>query len=96
MSTDTDQNAELVALMKLDLGISHRKKDALLWECLKASAAELSAMGIELDLDDYADRLLLRLYAEYSYEHPDSSPAMPRSLRLRLNNRLVNGGSSDV
>jgi len=82
--------ASILALAKLDLGISHNQKDDLLKLSISAAAHELTRIGIVLDLDDEGDQLLLEMAAVHNYSHPkDQLEAYPKYLRRKINNRLL-------
>ncbi len=74
--------------------LERRNPTATLWNYLLiliASAKKrIQAEGITLDLDDYDDCVTVAMYAAYLYRYrarPDNP--MPRMLRLRLNDRLL-------
>lgn len=75
-------------LLKLDLGISHTKRDELLNAELKASERMLYDRGISLDLSVFADMLLLVMHSAWLHERKDKPElSMPRSLALMIRNR---------
>ncbi len=75
-------------LLKLDLGISHNKRDELLNAEIKASERMLYDRGISLDLSVLADMLLLVMHSAWLHERRDKPElSMPRSLALMIRNR---------
>lgn len=80
----------ILALVKLDLGIRHSQKDALIKLSISAAARELQRAGIALNLDDEGDQLLLEMASVHNYNHPgDLLEAYPKYLRRKINNRIL-------
>lgn len=77
-------------LLKLDLGITHNKRDELLAAQISAALKMLEKNGIALDMTDEGDMLLLVMYAAYLHERRKNPElAMPQPLRYALNCRIV-------
>lgn len=80
-------DADLLTMLKVDLGITSEAYDTRLGTYLDAAKAEIAREGIALD-DTIGDCQLVVLYASWMWRKRDSGEAMPRMLRYRLNNRL--------
>lgn len=91
-------NAEnLLPLLKLNLQLTTSAFDGLLTHQLDAAQSLIRREGINLDLDDAEDGLLLVMYASYLYGKRNSNEPMPRMLRYALNNRVMSEkGSPDA
>lgn len=76
-------------ILKLDLQISTSAYDELLLHMISSAEGMISREGIALDGKSAEDTQLVVMYAAYLYRRRrDENPAMPRSLRFALNNRL--------
>lgn len=80
-------DADLLTMLKVDLGITAKAYDMRLSSYLDAAKAEITREGITLD-DTIGDDQLVVLYASWMWRKRDTGEAMPRMLRYRLNNRL--------
>lgn len=81
---------EALTLLKLDLGITHDKRDELLKAQISAAFKMLGKHGIALDMTDEGDMMLLVMYSAYIHERrKDPNLSMPQSLRYALNCRIV-------
>ena len=81
--------ADKLEILKLDLQITTDAYDALLSQMISAAEEMITREGITLDADKAEDTQLVVMYAAYLYrQRRDGNPAMPRSLRFALNNRL--------
>ena len=89
-------NAEMLELVKLDLGELNSDKDILIGETIEAAKEYIQIEGVTLDMDNAADADLVRMYAAYLFRKRASDKAdgvgnvgqMPRMLRWALNNRV--------
>lgn len=81
----------VLKLFKLDLGISHDLRDALFLPLLKACESELRRRGVELDLKNPEDQILLSDYAIWSYRHRTENVSLAQNLSWRIRNRIVQG-----
>lgn len=79
----------VLALFKIDLGISHEKRDTYFTTHISACSDELQRKGITLDLTSDDDAMLLSDYAVHQYRHRDEDVPLARNLQLRINNRKV-------
>lgn len=88
----------LLELTKARLEIRNDIRDEFLTALNEVAAKEISREGITLDISDIDDLDLVADYTAYLYRKRSSDdPAMPRSLRYRLNNRLfAEKGAADV
>ena len=91
-------DAEIVALIKIDLGIASTTKDALLEHLEKTAKRNIETEGITLALNDIADCDLVRMYTVYLFQKRSADDtSMPRMLRYALNQRLIaDKGAVDV
>lgn len=89
-------SAEMLELVKLDLGELNSDKDILIGETIEAAKEYIQIEGVTLDMDNAADADLVRMYAAYLFRKRASDKAdgvgnvgqMPRMLRWALNNRV--------
>ena len=88
----------LLELTKARLEIRNNIRDEFLTVLNEVAAKEITREGITLDISDMDDLDLVADYTAYLYRKRNSDdPAMPRSLRYRLNNRLfAENGAPDV
>ena len=82
---------QALKLLKIDLGISHDKRDEYFIALLSAVEKELCRQNIVLDLSAVDDLLLLTDYAAWQYRKRQDDQVLPNNLRLRINNRKVRG-----
>lgn len=76
-------------ILKMDLQIATSAYDELLLQMISSAEGMISREGIVLDDKKAEDTQLVVMYAAYLYRRRrDENPAMPRSLRFALNNRL--------
>lgn len=76
-------------LLKMDLQITTTAYDELLSQMISSAEGMIAREGIVLDSKKAEDTQLVVMYAAYLYRRRrDENPAMPRSLRFALNNRL--------
>lgn len=79
--------ADLLAMLKVDLGITANAYNDRLTEYLQAASADMSREGVQL-VDTVEDNQLIIQYAAWLWRSRESGDAMPRMLRYRLNNRI--------
>ena len=82
---------EVLKLLKLDLGISHDKRDSYFIALLESAQMELSRKGIALNLTQADDVMLLSDYAAWLYRKRQEDVPMSNHLNWRLMNRKVRG-----
>ena len=79
----------MLAMLKIDLGITATAYDERLQQYLQASRDEIEREGVELSpSDDVADANLLIQYAAWMWRKRDTGEGMPRMVRWQINNRL--------
>ena len=79
---------ELLAALKIDLGIVTTAYDERLAEYLNAAKTEIKRQGATLDLTDTDDAMLVVQYASWMWRKRDTGEGMPRMIRYALNNRI--------
>ena len=77
----------MLAMLKIDLGITGTAYDTRLDQILSAAASMIRREGIELT-ESVEDKQLQVAYAAWLWRRRDSGAGMPRMLRYLLNNRL--------
>ena len=80
-------DVDLLAMLKVDLGISANVYDDRLAASLQAAKESIQTEGITLT-DSTADSQLVIQYAAWTWRKRDTGDGMPRMLRWALNNRL--------
>lgn len=89
--------ADKLRILKLDLQIATSAYDELLLQMILSAEGMIAREGIALDGKSAEDTQLVVMYAAYLYRRRrDENPAMPRSLRLALNNRLFSQKAGGV
>lgn len=86
-----EQRAALLAMLKIDLGITADAYDVRLGQYVEAASAYITDEGAVLDLDDVKDMQLAVMYAAWLWRRRDSGEGMPRMLRFALNNKIFHG-----
>lgn len=79
----------LLAMLKIDLGLTVDAYDSRLQEYLTSSIVELKKMGAQA-LDETApeDAELIVLYAQWKWKHRDNLTGIPEGLRFKIHNRV--------
>lgn len=87
-----------LALLKMDLGITHNLRDIYFTNILKSTEFELTKMGIDLSLSTVEDIQLIVDYAVWNYRKRQEDVGLSRNLKFRIHNRVIQkaGASSDV
>lgn len=91
-------DADLLAALKVDLGITGTGYDARLAQVITAASENIAREGAALNRYSMEDCQILILYAGWMWRRRDTMEAMPRMLRWALNNRIFSaaaGGSVD-
>jgi hypothetical protein len=78
----------MLAMLKVDLGITTSAYDDRLTQYLTAAQAAVTREGVTLDLDNIEDMQLVIMYAAWTWRRRDTMEGMPRMLRWQLNNRI--------
>lgn len=84
-----NEKIRILALLKLDLGITSDAKDDYFLALIDSAVSEISARGVKLDFAATEDLLLISDYAAWAYRKRTSDTAMSKSLCHRLRNRAV-------
>ena len=87
---------EVLKLLKLDLGITHDKRDTYFNALLNSAILELERKGIVLSLTKADDKMLLSDYAAWLYRKRQEDAPLARNLKLRLMNRKVRARVQEV
>ena len=87
---------EALKLLKLDLGITHDKRDAYFNALLNSAVLELERKGIALSLTEADDQILLSDYAAWLYRKRQDDVPLAKNLKLRLMNRKVRARAQGV
>lgn len=85
--TETD----LLAALKVDLGITSAGYDARLQQLLTAAGEAIAREGAVLNLAAFEDCQILIMYAAWLWRRRDTMDGMPRMLRWALNNKIFSG-----
>ena len=86
---------ELLYMLKVDLGIRSGAYDQRLVGHLKNAIIQIEREGAVLNMDSYADKSLVVMYAAWTWRRRDTMEGMPRMLRWQLNNRIFAGKMAD-
>ena len=90
------EKVEILKLVKLDLTMSTSAYDDYLNGLIDRAKAAIKMEGINLNLKETADVMLLVQYAAYLWrKRKGEDLAMPRSLRYALNNYHVSQHGGD-
>lgn len=82
-------NEQMLAMLKIDLGITATAYDERLAQYLKTAQDEIEREGATLSpSDDTADANLVIQYAAWMWRKRDTGEGMPRMIRWQINNRL--------
>ena len=84
-------DAELLAALKVDLGIVGAGYDARLIQVISAAQEAVAREGAVLDLSQYEDCQIVIMYSAWLWRRRDSMDGMPRMLRWALNNKVFSG-----
>lgn len=80
--------ANLLAAVKVDIGITTDAYDDRLLQYIMAAYRAITTEGIVLDVDDDMDKQLVVMYTAWLWRRRDGMEGMPRMIRYALNNRL--------
>ena len=80
--------AEMLAALKIDLGIATTAYDERLKQYLKSAEAEIRKEGVTLDLSDIDHVQAVTMYAGWLWRKRDTGEGMPRMVRYQLNNLI--------
>lgn len=80
--------AEILAALKIDLGITATAYDDRLTQYINAAKQAIEKEGVTLDLNDIEHAQLVIMYAGWQWRKRDTGGAMPRMIRYALNNMI--------
>ena len=80
--------ADMLAALKIDLGITAEDYDDRLIQYLEAAKKEITAEGVTLDLTDIDHVQTVIMYAGWKWRRRDTGEGMPRMVRYQLNNLI--------
>lgn len=78
----------LLAALKVDLGLVTNGYDERLNEYIESAKTEIARQGATLDLTNQDDAMLVVQYASWMWRKRDTGEGMPRMVRYALNNRI--------
>jgi len=78
---------ELLASLKVDLGITTTAYDTRLTEYLKRAESEIEREGVSLSASSLSDQNLVIAYAAHMWRKRDTGEGIPRMIRWQINNR---------
>lgn len=81
-------DATILAMLKVDLGISTDAYDERLAQYIQSAKTQIEREGITLDTDQVDDCTLIIMYSAWLWRKRADGDGMPRMLRYALNNRL--------
>lgn len=82
---------ELLAALKVDLGITSSGYDSRLTQLVASAKAAIAREGAVLDTANYDDCQIVIMYAAWLWRRRDTMEGMPRMLRWALNNKVFSG-----
>lgn len=80
-------NSELLAMLKIDCGITTTAFDERLAQYVETAKAEITREGATL-ADTASDSQLIVMYAAWLWRKRDTGEGMPRMLRYALNQKV--------
>ena len=84
-------DVDLLAALKIDLGIVGSGYDSRLTQVVSAAQEAIAREGAELDLSKFEDCQIVIMYAGWLWRRRDTMEGMPRMLRWALNNKVFSG-----
>lgn len=84
-------DADLLAALKVDLGIVGTGYDARLGQIIKSAKEAIAREGAVLDLTQFEDSQIVVMYSGWLWRRRDNMEGMPRMLRWALNNKIFSG-----
>ncbi|HBF66487.1 MAG TPA: hypothetical protein DDW34_13050 [Clostridium sp.] len=79
----------VLALLKIDLGITHNLRDTFFDAQIEACKAEIEGKGITLDLTNVEDQVLLSDFTAWRYRTRTGDMPLANNLHWRIRNRVV-------
>jgi hypothetical protein len=79
----------LLSLLKIDLGITHKLRDAFFTKLLQGTLKEIERRGIKPDLNNADDQMLIVDYAAWAYRKRQEDVPLANNIQHRLRNRII-------
>lgn len=79
----------ILELVKIDLGITHTKRDKYFTALIEAAKEELDRKGCNINVDAVDDQMLVVDYACWTYRKRQTNEVLPQNLLLRIRNRII-------
>lgn len=88
----------LLKLLKIDLGITHDKRDTYFNTLIEASIKELALKGINIDRDtaEADEQMLIVDYAAWIYRKRQEDIPISANLQWRIRNRKIKNRCREV
>ena len=84
------QTTDLLNALKISLGITTDAYDTRLLWMLESAKTEIIREGANIDTENSVDDAqTVIMYADWMWRRRDTGDGMPRMLRYRLNNRVL-------
>ena len=83
------QETDVLNALKISLGITTDAYDQRLLGTIESAKTEIAREGANLNPDSIDDMQTVIMYADWMWRKRDTGDAMPRMLRYRLNNRVL-------
>lgn len=88
--------ATMLEMLRIDLGITTTKYDARLKKLLESAKTEIEREGVTLSpSDSVSDANLVIQYTGWLWRKRDTGEGMPRMIRWQINNRLFEVGGNN-
>ena len=87
--------AEMLAALKVDIGITATAYDERLKQYLKSAIKMITGEGVTLDLTNIDHAQLVVMYAGWQWRKRDTGEGMPRMVRYQLNNLIFHQHSTE-
>lgn len=85
----------ILLLFKIDLGVTHDKRDTYFNALINSCVKELKGKGVALDFEDVEDQMLVSDYALWRYRNRQQNVSLSNNLQLRIRNAIVKGRAAD-
>lgn len=85
----------ILELLKIDLGITHSKRDAYFNNLIESVIKELDQKGIKINKANVEDQMLVSDYSAWVYRKRQEDVPLSMNLTQRLRNRIVKGRVGD-
>ena len=92
-------DTEVLAMLKVDLGITVTNYDERLTQYIRGAKVEIEREGARLDMNNIDHCNLVVMYTAWLWRNRDTGSGMPRMVRYALNNLVLSqkmgGGESE-